>query len=80
MTNESLENIGGLDCRDIIDRIDFNGGAVLALVVGDLVENCGKAIDDKAGAFFLVPGLFDVLWPLLANEEFSVLKAFISVF
>jgi hypothetical protein len=70
--NHSLKDFGIINGR-IIHRVDLDGGPVLPFLVIHLFDELREAVDRQARTTGVQSIRFDVVIPLLARVEFSVL-------
>ena len=79
MAANALNNLGNLVISQVINRMNFDAGALLALLVGDLPNVGINFVDGQAWSGFNVAAVLNLNGPLVACGKFNIVKRLGSV-
>lgn len=79
MAGDALDDLGNLQVALVVDRVDLDPGALLALLVRDLPNIGVQLINRQARAGFNVATVLNFDLPLVASGKLQVLQPFLPV-
>ena len=79
VAGDALDHFGNFQVAFIVDGVNLDAGALLALLVGDLAHIGVDLVDGQTGARFQVAAVLNLHWPLVATGKLQVAQRFSAV-
>ena len=74
VTGNAFDHLGDLQIAFVVDGVNLDAWALLALLILDLAAICVDLVDRQARAGFKVAAVLNLNWPLIARGKFQILK------
>ena len=74
MTGNAFDHLGNLQITFVVDGVNLDARALLALLILDLAAICVDLVDRQARAGFKVAAVLNLDRPLIARGKFQILK------
>ena len=79
MARDSFDHLGDFQVAFVVDGVNLDAGALLALLVGDLANVGVNLVNRQARARFQVAAVLNLDGPLIATGKLQVAQGFSAV-